>query len=161
MGLPAGVRPLRLRTRRQHRGRQTGQTERDTVQDERKDGPAGGQDERPDGDEGERAGEDGATPKRAGGRHQEVADPEESKSYPARVGAPRSASSPSEGRRSGRRRGGAIQRGSARGAQADARGRTRGAQTQRQELTPVPGGESIGGNGTIPIPPAFPKSCRR
>jgi hypothetical protein len=35
------------------------------------------------------------------------------------------------------------------------------AQTQRQELTPVAGGESVGGNGTIPIPSGVPEAVQR
>ncbi len=35
------------------------------------------------------------------------------------------------------------------------------AQTQRRELTPVPGGESVGGNGTIPIPSGVPEVVQK
>jgi cell wall-associated NlpC family hydrolase len=35
------------------------------------------------------------------------------------------------------------------------------AQAQQRQLTPVPGGESIGGNGTLPIPPNVPEAVQR
>jgi cell wall-associated NlpC family hydrolase len=35
------------------------------------------------------------------------------------------------------------------------------AQQQKQRLTPVPGGESVGGNGTIPIPANVPETVQR
>jgi hypothetical protein len=34
-------------------------------------------------------------------------------------------------------------------------------QTQHQQLTPVAGGESIGGNGTIPIPTDVPEAVQK
>jgi cell wall-associated NlpC family hydrolase len=99
------------------------------------------------------------------GRHvevAEVADPEESKSFPLPASVHhRSASSP----------GVAGETAVAPGAPSDAEVKRElnemhaveraAAQTQRQELTPVPGGESVGGNGTIPIPADVPEAVQR
>ena len=92
----------------------------------------------------------------------EVADPEESKSFPLPASVHhRSASSPSV----------AGEAAVAPGAPSDAEVKRElnemhaveraAAQTQRQELTPVPGGESVGGNGTIPIPANVPEAVQR
>ena len=92
----------------------------------------------------------------------EVADPEESKSFPLPASVRhRSASSPSA----------AGEVVIAAGAPSNAEVRQelkqmhaveRAAQTtQRQELTPVPGGESVGGNGTIPIPSGVPEVVQK
>ena len=92
----------------------------------------------------------------------EVADPEEAKSFPLPASVHhRSASSPSV----------AGEAAVAPGAPSDAEIKRElnemhaveraAAQTQRQELTPVPGGESVGGNGTIPIPSDVPEAVQR
>jgi cell wall-associated NlpC family hydrolase len=92
----------------------------------------------------------------------EVADPEESKSFPLPASTQhRSASSPSAA-------GEAVV---AAGAPSNAEivrelnemhAVERAARaTQRQELTPVPGGESVGGNGTIPIPSGVPEVVQK
>ncbi len=92
----------------------------------------------------------------------EVADPEESKSFPLPASVNhRSASSPSV----------AGEAAVAPGAPSDAEVKRElnemhaveraAAQTQRQELTPVAGGESVGGNGTIPIPSGVPEAVQR
>jgi cell wall-associated NlpC family hydrolase len=93
----------------------------------------------------------------------EVADPEEAKSFPLPAASVhhRSASSPSV----------AGEAAVAPGAPSDAEVKRElnemhaversAAQTQRQELTPVAGGESVGGNGTIPIPTGVPEAVQR
>jgi cell wall-associated NlpC family hydrolase len=94
----------------------------------------------------------------------EVRDPEEAKSFPlpaASVAHHRSASKPSV----------AAEAVVAPGAPSDAEVKRElnemhaveraAAQTQRQELTPVAGGESVGGNGTIPIPSGVPETVQR
>ena len=80
----------------------------------------------------------------------------------AGVGPPRRGGAPGEGRRSGRRRGRAVGRRSQGRAPADAGRRTvRQAARSHARLTPVPGGESIGGNGTIPIPTNVPEAVQK
>jgi cell wall-associated NlpC family hydrolase len=94
----------------------------------------------------------------------EVRDPEEAKSFPlpaSSVAHHRSASKPSV----------AAEAAVAPGAPSDAEVKRElnemhaveraAAQTQRQELTPVAGGESVGGNGTIPIPSGVPEAVQR
>jgi cell wall-associated NlpC family hydrolase len=92
----------------------------------------------------------------------EVRDPEEAKSFPVPASVHhQSASSPSV----------AGEAAVAAGAPSDAEVKRElnemhavertAAQTQRQELTPVVGGESVGGNGTIPIPTAAPEAVQR
>jgi len=94
----------------------------------------------------------------------EVRDPEEAKSFPlpaSSVAHHRSASKPSV----------AAEAVVAPGAPSDAEVKRElnemhaveraAAQTQRQELTPVAGGESVGGNGTIPIPSGVPEAVQR
>jgi cell wall-associated NlpC family hydrolase len=92
----------------------------------------------------------------------EVADPEESKSFPLPASVHhRSASSP----------GVAGETAVAAGAPSDAEVKRElnemhaveraAAQTQRRELTPVAGGESVGGNGTIPIPSGVPEAVQK
>jgi cell wall-associated NlpC family hydrolase len=92
----------------------------------------------------------------------EVADPEEAKSFPLPASVNhRSASSPSV----------AGEAAVAAGAPSDAEIKRElnemhaveraAAQTQRQELTPVAGGESVGGNGTIPIPSGVPEVVQK
>jgi cell wall-associated NlpC family hydrolase len=94
----------------------------------------------------------------------EVADPEEAKSFPlpaSSVVHHRSASTPSV----------AAEAAVAPGAPSDAEVKRElnqmhaveraAAQTQRRELTPVAGGESVGGNGTIPIPSGVPEAVQR
>jgi cell wall-associated NlpC family hydrolase len=92
----------------------------------------------------------------------EVRDPEEAKSFPLPASVNhRSASSPSV----------AGEAAVAPGAPSDAEVKRElnemhaveraAAQTQRRELTPVAGGESVGGNGTIPIPSGVPEAVQR
>ena len=94
----------------------------------------------------------------------EVRDPEEAKSFPlpaSSVVRHRSASTPSV----------AAEAAVAPGAPSDAEVKRElnemhaveraAAQTQRRELTPVAGGESVGGNGTIPIPSGVPEAVQR
>jgi cell wall-associated NlpC family hydrolase len=94
----------------------------------------------------------------------EVADPEEAKSFPlpaSSVVHHRSASTPSV----------AAEAAVALGAPSDAEVKRElnqmhaveraAAQTQRRELTPMAGGESVGGNGTIPIPSGVPEAVQR
>ena len=94
----------------------------------------------------------------------EVRDPEEAKSFPLPATAVvhhRSASKPSV----------AAEAVVAAGAPSDAEVKRElnqmhaveraAAQTQRQELTPVAGGGSVGGNGTIPIPSGVPEAVQR
>ncbi len=99
-----------------------------------------------------------------GGVAHEVADPEESKSFPlpaASVQRHRAAGSPSAA-------GEAVV---APGAQSDAEVRkelgeeeqvkVRERAAQRRALTPVAGGFSVGGDGTIPIPSGVPEAVQR
>ena len=93
----------------------------------------------------------------------EVADPEEAKSFPLAASSVhhQSAKSPNV----------AGEAAVAAGAPSDAEVKRElnemhavertAAQTQRQELTPVAGGESVGGNGTIPIPTNAPEAVQR
>jgi len=92
----------------------------------------------------------------------EVRDPEEAKSFPLPASTQhRSASTPSV----------AGEAAVAAGAPSDAEIKRElnemhaveraAAQTQRRELTPVAGGESVGGNGTIPIPSGVPEAVQR
>jgi cell wall-associated NlpC family hydrolase len=92
----------------------------------------------------------------------EVADPEEAKSFPLPASTQhRSASTPSV----------AGEAAVAPGAPSDAEVKRElnemhavertAAQTRRQELTPAAGGESVAGNGTIPIPTAVPEAVQR
>jgi cell wall-associated NlpC family hydrolase len=92
----------------------------------------------------------------------EVADPEEASSFPAPASARhRAAAAPAKA-------GEAVV---AAGAPSDAEVKAELAQmraaeaaavkTQKQRLEPVPGGESVGGNGTIPIPANVPEVVQR
>ena len=96
------------------------------------------------------------------GQRTEVADPLEAQSYPAPASVHHVAAA------SPRRAGEAV---IAAGAPSDAEVKAelqqmqaveRSAKAQRQSrLTPVPGGESIGGNGTIPIPGDVPEVVQK
>jgi cell wall-associated NlpC family hydrolase len=97
-----------------------------------------------------------------GGRAVQVADPEESKSFPAPASVHhKAAATPAKA-------GEAIV---AAGAPSDAEVRRELAQmhavertaqqAQQLQLTPVKGGQSIGGNGTIPIPASAPEVVRK
>jgi len=96
------------------------------------------------------------------GARKEVADPLESSSYPAPASVHHSAAAAPS------RAGEEIV---AAGAPSDAEVRAELAQmhaaertalqTQHQQLTPVAGGESIGGNGTIPIPQDIPEVVQK
>ncbi len=105
-----------------------------------------------------------ATVKTANGRVEvaEVRDPEEAKSFPLPASTRhRSASTPSV----------AGEAAVAAGAPSDAEIKRElkemhaveraAAQTQQRELTPVAGGESVGGNGAIPIPSGVPEAVQR
>jgi cell wall-associated NlpC family hydrolase len=92
----------------------------------------------------------------------ETADPEEASSFPAPASVRhKSASTPSK----------AGEQVVAAGAPSDAEVKQELAQMQSVErsakraqqdrLKPVPGGESVGGNGTIPIPPNVPEAVQR
>jgi cell wall-associated NlpC family hydrolase len=101
-------------------------------------------------------------PSATGGRTIEVADPEEAKSFPAPASVHHSAAATPT--KSGEA---AV----AAGAPSDAEVRHELKQmqavehaaqhTQQQQLTPVAGGESIGGNGTIPIPAGVPEVVQK
>jgi cell wall-associated NlpC family hydrolase len=92
----------------------------------------------------------------------EVADPEESSSYPAPASAVHAAATAPA------KAGEAIV---AAGAPSDAEVKAElkqmesaekaAAQSERARLTPVPGGRSVGGNGTIPIPANVPEVVQR
>ena len=92
----------------------------------------------------------------------EAADPQEASSYPAPASARHgSATTPAR----------AGEEAVAAGAPSDAEVRKElqqmqaaertAAHSQRQQLTPVAGGESIGGNGTIPIPAEVPEVVQK
>jgi cell wall-associated NlpC family hydrolase len=98
----------------------------------------------------------------SGGVAKEVADPLESSSYPAPGSVHhKAAASPAR----------AGEEVVAAGAPSDAEVRKELDQmhaaertalhAQTRQLAPVPGGESIGGNGTIPIPPAIPEVVQK
>lgn len=100
--------------------------------------------------------------RRGAGTVREAADPLEAESYPAPASVKHaSAATPAKA-------GEAIV---ASGAPSDAEVREELAQmhaversseqAQKRELTPVPGGESIGGNGTIPIPANVPEVVQK
>ena len=113
---------------------------------------------------GARAGaKSGATPSAAGRANvAEVADPEEAKSFPSPVSVHhKAASTPSK----------ASEQVVAAGAPSNAEVEHELAQMQaversakaqqKLELTPVAGGNSVGGNGTIPIPANVPEVVQR
>jgi cell wall-associated NlpC family hydrolase len=100
----------------------------------------------------------------AGGVAREVADPEEAKSFPvpaASVQRHRAAGSPSAAGEA------AVAPGAPSdaevrkelGEEAQVKARERAA--QQRALTPVAGGFSVGGNGTIPIPANVPEAVQR
>jgi cell wall-associated NlpC family hydrolase len=135
--------------------------------------PAGGKTSAPAGTTGATLSKTGKTPPAAagasgdaggGGVTHEVADPEEANSFPlpaASVQRHRAAGSPSAA-------GEAVV---APGAQSDAEVRkelgeeeqvkARERAAQQRALTPVAGGFSVGGNGTIPIPSGVPEAVQR
>jgi cell wall-associated NlpC family hydrolase len=92
----------------------------------------------------------------------EVADPEEASSFPAPASARHSAAA------SPAKAGEAVV---AAGAPSDAEVKAElqqmhqveeaAAKKEKQRFTAVPGGESVGGNGTIPIPPNLPEVVQR
>ncbi len=92
----------------------------------------------------------------------ETADPEEASSFPAPAGVHhKSAFAPTK----------AGEQVVAAGAPSDAEVKQELAQmqsversakrAQQNQLKPVPGGDSVGGNGTIPIPPNVPEAVQR
>jgi cell wall-associated NlpC family hydrolase len=92
----------------------------------------------------------------------EAADPEEASSFPAPASVQhKAAATPAK----------ASEQIVAAGAPSDAEVKQElkqmqaaersAAQEQKQRLTPVPGGESVGGNGTIPIPANVPETVQR
>jgi cell wall-associated NlpC family hydrolase len=92
----------------------------------------------------------------------EVRDPEESKSFPLPASVHhRSASSPSVAGEA------AVAPGAASDAQVrkelgeEQRAEAQARAAQQRVLTPVAGGFSVGGNGTIPIPPSVPEAVQR
>ena len=92
----------------------------------------------------------------------EVRDPEESKSFPLPASVHhRSASSPSVAGEAAVAPGAAsdaqIRKELGEEQQAEAQARA----AQQQVLTPVAGGFSVGGNGTIPIPSGIPEAVQR
>jgi hypothetical protein len=104
----------------------------------------------------------GATGGAAPGVRAEVSDPQEASSFPVSGAVHhRAASTPSK----------ASEAIVAAGAQSDAEVRRElavmqgiersAAQAQRRQMTPVPGGRSIGGNGAIPIPANAPEVVQR
>jgi cell wall-associated NlpC family hydrolase len=112
------------------------------------------------GDPAPTTGATGAAP--TGGVAKEVADPLESSSYPAPASVHhKAAAAPA--------RAGEVA--VAAGAPSDAEVRKEldqmhaaertALQAQTRQLTAVPGGESIGGNGTIPIPPDVPEVIQK
>ncbi len=110
------------------------------------------------------SGATGATGASAGTRRNvaEAADPEEASSFPAPASVHhKAASTPAK----------ASEQIVAAGAASDAEikqelkqmqaAERSAAQEQKQRLKPVPGGESVGGNGTIPIPANVPEAVQR
>ena len=91
----------------------------------------------------------------------EVADPLEADSYPAPASVKHARPRRREGRRSDRRRGRAVERGSAPASWRRCRRWNAAPGSAAAALTPVPGGESIGGNGTIPIPTDVPEVVQK
>ena len=92
-----------------------------------------------------------------------MADPEEAKSFPVPASVHhRSASSPSVAGEAAVAAGAPSDAEVRRelGEEEQAKARERAAQTQRV-LTPVAGGSSVGGNGTIPIPTNVPEVVQR
>jgi cell wall-associated NlpC family hydrolase len=99
---------------------------------------------------------------RAGSVTHEVADPEEAKSFPLPASVHhRSASSPSVAGEAAVAAGAPSDAEVRRelGEEEQAKARERAA--QRRVLTPVAGGASVGGNGTIPIPTNVPEVVQR
>lgn len=105
------------------------------------------------------------TPASTGGesaKTKEVADPQEANSFPV-VGSVKHASAATP-----RKAGEVVV---AAGAQSDAEVRAElsqmkaversAAQAQKHRLTPVPGGESIGGSGALPIPAGLPEAIQK
>lgn len=98
----------------------------------------------------------------AGGVVHEVADPEEAKSFPVPASVHhRSASSPSVAGEAAVAAGAPSDAEVRRelGEEEQAKAQERAA--QRRVLTPVAGGSSVGGNGTIPIPTNVPEAVQR
>jgi hypothetical protein len=103
-----------------------------------------------------------ARPAGHAGKTEEVADPLEAESYPAPASTRHAAAA------APRKAGEAMV---AAGAPSDAEVKSELAQMQavqrsakqvsKTRLTPVPGGESIGGNGTIPIPSGVPEVVQK
>jgi cell wall-associated NlpC family hydrolase len=92
----------------------------------------------------------------------EVADPEEAKSFPVPASVHhRSASSPSVAGEAAVAAGAPSDAEVRRelGEEEQAKAQERAA--QRRSLTPVAGGSSVGGNGTIPIPTNVPEAVQR
>jgi cell wall-associated NlpC family hydrolase len=98
----------------------------------------------------------------AGGGAHEVADPEEAKSFPVPASVHhRSASSPSVAGEAAVAAGAPSDAEVRRelGEEEQAKAKERAA--QRRVLTPVAGGSSVGGKGTIPIPTNVPEAVQR
>ncbi len=115
------------------------------------------------GPTGSGAGRSQAVASASGGNREEVADPKEAESYPAPASVHHApASTPSK----------AVEAIVAAGALSDAEVRQALHETQAAQkkaaseshdavLKPVPGGQSIGGNGTIPIPTGVPEVIQK
>jgi cell wall-associated NlpC family hydrolase len=103
-----------------------------------------------------------AGPQSSAGVVHEVADPEEARSFPVPASVHhRAASTPSVAGEAAVAAGAPsdaeVRRELGEEAQAKARERA----SQRKALTPVAGGASVGGNGTIPIPTNVPEAVQR
>jgi cell wall-associated NlpC family hydrolase len=102
-----------------------------------------------------------ADPPATAGVAHEVADPLESSSYPAQ-GAVHHSSATSPAQAGEEVAAGAPSNAEVRQELEQMHAAERATlQTQQKQLTPVPGGESIGGNGTVPIPANVPEVVQK
>ena len=102
-----------------------------------------------------------ADPPATGGVAHEVADPLESSSYPAQ-GAVHHTAAAAPARAGEEVAAGAPSDAEVRQELAQMHAAERASlQTQQKQLAPVPGGESIGGNGTVPIPENVPEVVQK
>jgi hypothetical protein len=110
------------------------------------------------------AGAGGPASASAGGKREsvsEVADPEEANSFPA-SGAVHHQAATTPAKASDAVAAGAPSDAEVKQELAQMQAVERSAKVaQKQRLTPVPGGESVGGNGTIPIPTDVPEVVQR
>jgi cell wall-associated NlpC family hydrolase len=97
-----------------------------------------------------------------GGAAHEVADPEEAKSFPVPASVHhRSASSPSVAGEAAVAAGAPSDAAVRRELGEEERAKAQERAAQRRVLTPLAGGSSVGGNGTIPIPANVPEAVQR